>query len=159
MPLLSVQNYVKGLLDGLAIPGMQTPLQAYITPPTLEDLDAPHAYIWGGRLRGMRQTMPRGPGFKHLDWTVDIYLVYETNPDSPTIDLEFPSIVDAVMNQLWTTTTPLFINDPVTGRKSQLLDVGENFEFEYPPERTPATLRMLYYSCRIGLNLYEAVQA
>lgn len=159
MPLNSVQLYTQSLLDGLTIPGMSTPLTAYITPPTVEDLDGPHAYIWGGRLRGLRQTMPRGPGFKHLDWTVDIYLVYETNPDSPTVDQEFPLVVDAVMTKLWTTTTPLFITDPTTGVQSQLLNVGEDFEFEYPPERTPATLRMLYYSCRIGLNLYEAVQA
>jgi hypothetical protein len=159
VPLLSVQTYVKGLLDGITIPGLPTPLEAYVTPPTIEDLDGPRAYIWGSRLRIQRQTMPRGPGFKHLSWMIDIYLSYETNPDSPTVDQEFPAIVDAVMNVLWTTQTPLFITDPVTGVQSQLLNVGENFEFEYPPERTPATLRMLYYSARIGMELYEAVQA
>jgi hypothetical protein len=130
-----------------------------VTPPTIEDLDAPTAYIWAGRLRIKRQTMPRGAGFKHLAWMVDIYLAYETNPDSPTVDQEFPVIVDAVMNKLWTTQTPLIITDPVTGQESQLLNVGEDFQFEYPPERTPATLRMLYYSARIGMELYEAVQA
>lgn len=159
MPLLSVQTYVQGLLNGLAIPGMTQTLEAYVTPPTVEDLDRPKAYIWGGRLRVSRQTMPRTQGFKHLAWMVDIYLVYETNPDSPTVDQEFTAIVDAVMNKLWTTTTPLFITDPLTGVLSQLLNVGEEMEFEYPPERTPATLRMLFYSCRIGMELYEAVQA
>ena len=159
MPLLSVQNYVKDLLDGLPIPGFTQALEAYVTPPTVEDIDSPKAYVWGGRCRGTRQTMPRGPGFKHLQWMIDIYLVYETNPDSPTVDEEFPAIVDAVLNKLWTTTTPLFITDPLTGRQSQLLNVGEEWEFEYPPERTPATLRMLYYSARIGMELYEAVQA
>lgn len=159
MPLLSVQTYVKGLLDGLVIPGMTTPLQAYVTPPTVDDLDGPKAYVWASRLRVKRQTMPRGFGFKHLGWMIDIYLVYETNPDSPTVDQEFPLIVDAVMSTLWTTETPLFITDPVTGVESQLLDVGENLEFEYPPERLPSTLRMLYYSARIGMQLFEAVQA
>lgn len=158
-PLNSVQLYLQNQLDGLTIPGMTTPLQAYITPPTVEDLDSPKAYVWGSRLRIQRQTMPRGAGFKHLAWMMDIYLVYETNPDSPTLDTEFPLIVDAVMNKLWTTQTPLLITDPVTGVVSQLLNVGENFEFEYPPERTPATLRMLYYTARIGMELYEAVQA
>lgn len=159
MPLLSVQEYVKGQLDGLIIPGIPQALEAYVTPPTVEDIDRPKAYIWGGRCRIQRQTMPRGAGFKHLGWMVDIYLAYETNPDSPTVDQEFPAIVDAVFNKLWTTTTPLFITDPLTGVQSQLLNVGENMEFEYPPERTPATLRMLYYSCRIGMELFEAVQA
>lgn len=137
---------------------MQT-LEAYITPPTVDELDNPKAYVWGGRLRGTRQSMPRGQGFKRLNWNVDVWLTYETNPDSPTVDQEFPLIVDAVMNKVW--TTPLndtFITDPTTGVRSQILAIGEDFDFEYPPERVPATLRMLYYTARLGLNVYEAIQ-
>lgn len=160
MPLNSVQHFVHGLIDGLAIPGTTQTLEAYITPPTVEDLDNPKAYVWGGRLRGTRQSMPRGQGFKRLNWSVDVWLTYETNPDSPTVDQEFPLIVDAVMNKFW--TTPLddtFITDPTTGVRSQILAIGEDFDFEYPPERVPATLRMLYYTAHLGLNVYEAVQA
>lgn len=159
MPLNSVQHFVVGLLDGLAIPGSSQTLEAYITPPTVDELDNPKAYVWGGRLRGTRQSMPRGQGFKRLNWSVDVWLTYETNPDSPTVDEEFPLIVDAVMNKVW--TTPLndtFITDPTTGVRSQILAIGEDFDFEYPPERVPATLRMLYYTARLGLNVYEAVQ-
>lgn len=160
MPLNSVQHFVVGLLDGLAIPGSSQTLEAYITPPTVDELDNPKAYVWGGRLRGTRQSMPRGQGFKRLNWSVDVWLTYETNPDSPTVDEEFPLIVDAVMNKVW--TTPLndtFITDPTTGVRSQILAIGEDFDFEYPPERVPATLRMLYYTARLGLNVYEAIQA
>jgi hypothetical protein len=159
VPLNSVQHFVVGLLDGLAIPGSSQTLEAYITPPTVDELDNPKAYVWGGRLRGTRQSMPRGQGFKRLNWSVDVWLTYETNPDSPTVDEEFPLIVDAVMNKVW--TTPLndtFITDPTTGVRSQILAIGEDFDFEYPPERVPATLRMLYYTARLGLNVYEAVQ-
>ena len=88
-----------------------------------------------------------------------MWLTYETNPDSPTVDQEFPLIVDAVMNKVW--TTPLndtFITDPTTGVRSQILAIGEDFDFEYPPERVPATLRMLYYTARLGLIVYEAIQ-
>lgn len=156
--LNAVQLYVQSLLADLPIPGGGAPLEAYITPPTVEDIDRPKAYIWGGRLRSMRQTAPRGPGFSWFDWMLDVYLAYETNPDSPTVDQEFPLIVDAVITQLKTTVMPLFITDPTTGLKSQILAIGEDFEFEYPPERTPATLRMLYYSARLGFNVKEAVQ-
>jgi hypothetical protein len=119
-------------------------------------------------MRGSRQTAPRGQGFKHLAWTVDVYLSYETNPDSPTVDTEFPSIVDAVMAQLWSRTTPLFVDPagnpvppgtPPPPGATQVLNTGEDFEFEYPPEHVPATLRMLYYTARLGVDLYEAVQA
>lgn len=159
MPLNSVQTYVQGLLDNLQIPGGVSPLEAYIVPPVVEDIDRPKAYVQGARLRGQRQTAPRGPGFKHLAWTVDVYITYESIPDSATIDQEMPLIVDAIMMKTWTTTMPLFITDAVTGIKSQILAIGEDFELEYPPERTPATLRMLYFAARLGLNIYEAVQA
>lgn len=159
MPLNSVQSYVKGLLDGLPIPGpMNQTLEAFITPPSVDELDGPKAYVWGARMVGNRQTMPRGQGFKRLTWQVDVYLTYETYPDNPSLDEEFPLIVDAVMAKAWTTPMPLFISDPTTGLQSQILAVGEKFDFEYPPERLPATLRMVLYTARLGLEISEAVQ-
>lgn len=157
MPLNAVQYHVKGLLDGLAVPGGLT-LTAYITPPAVDKLDGPKAYIWGGRLRGTRQTMPRGQGYKKLAWNVDVWLSYETMAKSPTVDQEFPLIVDTVMAATWTATMPTFITDPTTNQQSQLLAIGEEFELEYPPEKVPATMRMLYYTARLGLTVYEAVK-
>lgn len=159
MPMNSVQLYVKGLLDGLQIPGLTVALEAYVTPPVVEDIDSPKAYVMASRGRVRRQTAPRGPGYKHLAWVVDVYVTYETIPDSDTVDQEMPLILDAIMTKLWTTTMPLFIEDPTTGQRSQVLQIGEDFEVEYPPERTPATLRMLYYVARLGFDIYEAVQA
>lgn len=163
MPLNSIQHVVRDCLDGIPIPGGTASLEAYITPPTVDNLDAPKAYIWGGRMRGTRQTMPRGiapaAGFKKLNWVVDIYLSYETNPDSPTVDQEFPLIVDAAMAALWQAVMPRMITDPTTGLETQLLAIGEDFDFEYPPEKLPATLRMLYYTARLSVNVTEAVQA
>jgi hypothetical protein len=159
VPLNSVQLYVRDLLDDLQIPGLTVALQAYVTPPVVEDLDRPKAYVMASRGRVKRQTAPRGAGFKWLDWTVDVYVTYETVPDSDTVDQEMPLIIDAIATKLWTTVMPLKIEDPTTGQSSQLLQVGEEFDIEYPPERTPATLRMLYYTARIGFSIYEAVQA
>jgi hypothetical protein len=163
MPLNSIQWHVKGLIDNLVIPGSTPTLEAFITPPTVDTLDRPKAYVWGARMRGNRQTMPRGiapaAGFKRLTWQIDVYLSYETNPDSPSIDQEFPLIVDAVMAALWSAPMPVFVTDPTTGLQSQLLAIGEEFEFEYPPEKVPATLRMLYYTSRLGMTVVEAVQA
>lgn len=168
MPLNSVQQYVKGLLDGLVVEDGIPALEAYVQPPVLEDLNGPRAYVWGNRLSGKRQTMPRinyqtvdqsTAGYKWLDWTVDVYLSYLTNPDDVNVDQEFPLIVDAVMWKLWTTEMPIVIQDPTTSLYSQILAIGEEWELEYPPERAPSTMRMLYYTCRLGLRVYEAVQA
>lgn len=177
LPLNSTQLYVKSLLDNLTIPGPpgqpSSTLEAWIQPPVLEEATNPRAYIWGGRQRGKRQTMPRmkngdpsTAGFKELDYTLDIYLSYLTTPDAPDADQEFPLLIDTVLAQLWSTTMPVFITSQgvVTSSgfglgSSQILMVGEEWELEYPPERTPATMRMIYYSCRIGMDIREAVQA
>lgn len=177
-----MQLYVKGLLDGLPVlSGTVLPVQAFVQPPVLDTLDGPKAYVWGGRLRGQRQSAPRintpaadligHSGFKRLNWTIDVFISYEMNPDVPAVDLDqdFPMILDAVMWQTWTAPMPIFI-DPVgvpTSQENfvsgvsytQILAIGEDFELEYPPERAPATMRMLYYTARLGLDVYEAVQA
>lgn len=163
MPLNSVQQYVANQINGLQIPTLAQPLEAFITPPAFEAINGPKAYVWGGRNRGRRQTMPRGiapaAGFKRLDWTVDIYLVYETMADEPLIDQEFPLIIDAVLTKLWSTTMPVIITDPTTNQVSQIQSVGEEWGLEYPPERTPSTLRMLWYSARIAMDILEILQA
>lgn len=110
-----MQHHVRDLLDGLVIPGTTDTIEAFITPPTVDNLDGPKAYIWGSRMRATRQTMPRTFGFKKLLWQVDVYLSYETVPDSPTVDQEFPLVIDAVMAALWSATMPTMITDPTTG--------------------------------------------
>ena len=176
MPLNSVQQYVHSIVNNLTIPSLTSPLTAYITPPMVEELDGPRVYVWGGRLRGRRQTAPRGigsgAGFKRLDWVIDTYVSYLTTPDSANIDEQFPQVVDAIMAATWAVQMPLIIDGQgqriPTGMgatqtlppgASQILSIGEDFELEYPPERSPATQRMLYYTCRIGLDVVEAVQA
>lgn len=164
MPLNSVQQYVRGVIDGISVPGQSVPLTAYVTPPVMDKVSPPKAYVWNGRCTGARRSMPRGPAFKKLGWLVDIYLNYETNPNrvppgGASVDAQFPLIVDAVMLTLWQTPMPVFITDPDTGYQSQILSIGEQFSIDYPPERSPATLRMLWYSLLLTVMVEEDVQA
>jgi hypothetical protein len=89
---------------------------------------------------------------------VDVYLAYLDSADSPDLDSTFPLIIDAVMARFWTTTMPLKITDTETGQKSQILAVGEQWDLEYPPERLPATMRMIWSVARLGMEIVEAVQ-
>lgn len=177
MPLNSVQLYVQSLLNGITIPSpgseASSTLECYITPPTLEDLDGPRAYIWGGRQTVRRQTMPRTQpndpstaGFKYFTYTMDIYLSYLTNPNDTDLDQEFPLFVDAVLSVLWNTQIAIFIDplgNPVavgdqTNEDSQILAIGEQWDMDYPVVKSPATQRMLYYTCRIAMQVEESVK-
>lgn len=163
MPLNSIQYFTKGVLDGLAIPGSTTALKAQITPPTIQGLSGPVAFVWGGSMRTTRQTGPRGKpgaaGFKKQLWDVDVTLVYLTNPRNDRVDQAFPLVVDAVLAQVWSTTMPVPITDPTTGLESQVLQFGEDYRLDYTFVRTPASDRMLFYEARLTLSVYEAVNA
>lgn len=159
MPLNSVQLYVKSVLNGITVPGQPQTLTAAITPPVFEDIGAPRCFIWGGRVQGSRQTMPRGAGFRKLPWLIDIYLVYLTNPQNTTVDSEFPLVIDAVLNKLWTTQMPTIITDPATEVVTQIQAIGEEWTLDYPPERTPGTLKMLWYSALLTTTVLEVPQS
>lgn len=159
MGLNSVQWHVKGLLNGLEIPGQQQALTAYITPPPVEPLNGPRAYIWGTTMRGRRQTMPRGPGFTKRTWAVDVFLTYLSAANDPLVDQAFPLLMDAVLAALEAATMPTFITDPTTGEQTQLLSIAEVYDHEYPPERATATQRLLLFGSRLGFDIEEARQA
>lgn len=164
----SVQHYVCNLLNGLTLPAATPgPLTAYISPPALEKLDAPRAYVWGGQLKGRRQTAPRGPGMMRLNWTVTVWLVYMDTPDDALANEPFPGVFDTVLKRFMTTTMPLWIDatgtpvGPNAGSPSdtQIQAIGESFDADYPPERLVNKMRQSWYTSRLGIDVMEVVQA
>lgn len=163
MPLDAMQRYCADLINGAAIEiytGAPV-LDAWITPPAVQSMDGPHAYVWGGRVSPVRQTMPRTQGFKKYPWQISIYLVFETTADrnkNPDLDRQFPQLIDAVTGVFATTTMPLIYLDVETGVYSQIQAVGESWTLDYPVSRAPATLRMVWFSALITMDVLEVVQ-
>lgn len=166
--LASIQQYVKGILDGTEIPVQGIPaLTAWVTPPALEQADGPRAYVWGGDVAIGRQTAPRGPGFKKFPWSVDVWLAYLTTPDDGLETEPFPAVIDAVLLALMTTTMPLFIDaqgNPVgpnatSQTDTQIQSIGESMRLQYPPERMVGPMQMLWYTAQLRVDVLEVVQA
>lgn len=169
MPITSSLSYIKGLLDGLAMPGQLPSMAAYITPPDPNvETDIPTAYVWptdGDESRdGKAGTVPRnsGPntpsGFKDLEHHIDVYVIWFGADDQPDIDNLFPGIVDAVMFAFRTSADPVKVTDPYTEQVSTLVDVGERQNYRI-------TLRSLVeqaydrYDCLLALSVLEVIQA
>ena len=169
MPIASSLAYIKGLLNGLAMPGQLPSMNAYITPPDPNvETDIPTAYVWptsGDESRdGKAGTVPRnsGPGtpsgFKDLVHAIDVYVLWFGADDEPDIDNLFPGIVDAVMFALRTSDDPVKVADPYTEQGSTLVDVGEVMNYRI-------TLRSLVeqaydrYDCLLSLSVLEVIQA
>lgn len=170
MPLVTIQTYLKGVLNGVILPQSLGTLEAVISPPNPnDDVINPMAYIWGGRGDESRKTVPRAQprdlatgGHKTIDHDVDIWLVWFGAADDPQADFQFPSVIDAVCAVL--RNVPLLDQtqsavDPVTGQQSDLLDVGERLSWEYAPVRAVADQRYFRYDAQISASIQEWFQA
>jgi hypothetical protein len=166
MPLNAIQNYVKGLLDGAQLPLGQGTLQAFITPPDPGEGTDPTIYIWGSVAHEKRQTMPRhqpgnysSGGFKWIEHTIDLWLVFCAYADDEMVDSLFPAVIDSVMAILRDTQMQVPIIDPVTGMKSTVEMIGEVMTWDYAPVHSLEDQRMLRYTARLTVDVKELIQA
>jgi hypothetical protein len=163
-----MQQYVKGVLDGLSLP--TTPaenLTAIITPPVVDTRTTPRAYIWGSTGTDLRRTMPRAMplmpqtgGFKELVHKIDVWIVWFGAASDVNRDSQFPIVMDTVMGALRNTLDPVRNTvDPQTGAVSEIVAIGENMQWDYAPVHPVADQRYLRYDGRIILEVKEWIQA
>ena len=166
MPVASCMNFIKTLLDDIAMPGGLN-LAAWINPPDpdLGPAEVPTAYIWPMPGSEKRLTVPRntGPGtaagWKTERHEIGIYLVWEGAENDPEADTLFPGFIDALMDALRTAwPMPAILTDPNTGEMTQLVDTGEEMTYDSPPPRTVADQRYLRYDCLIRVPMTEQLQ-
>lgn len=166
MPLVTAQNHIKGLLQGLPIPGPNgvEPLNAFITPPDPYNESAPAAYIWATRGNERRQAVPRNVagangGWKTVKQALDVYLVWFGEDTDPDADTAFPSVVDAVLNALRISPDPARVTDPDSGLEVQLVAIGEDLDWQLGNVRAVADERYLRYDALVHVPFTEFIQA
>jgi hypothetical protein len=172
MPINSVHQVIKGILDGLQIPGpagAHGTLACYITPPAERDDPSPAIYIYSARGNEHRQSLPRaqGPsqplgqsGWKQMEHTIDGYLTWFDENYDPNVDSNFIAVVDAVMQALRSALDPLYYyTDSLTGQQSEIYAVGEKMTYEIAPPRAVAEQRMLRFDALLTIHCWEAFQS
>jgi hypothetical protein len=168
VPLNSTQLAIKGLLDGLVVPGNKRTLEAYITPEDPRSEDNPAAYIWPTAGNEDRQAVPRvgadtlhpaQAGWKTLTHQLNIWLTWFNDESDPNADISFPAVVDVVMYTLRSTANPWVVSDPLTGLQSQLIDVGERMSYRLGGVRTTADQRWNRYDAELTLTIIEELQS
>jgi hypothetical protein len=148
MPIVTCQNYILSLLDGLVWPtGLVgvAPLEAYITPPDpkVDNMAGPAAYIWPSHGNENRNpdrggTIPRAnktgdpSGLKTQMHDLDIFLRWYVANNDPDADNLFPACVDWVMATLRNSPdATAILEDPYNpNTPSYLIDVGEVMTYE-----------------------------
>jgi hypothetical protein len=171
MPIASVANYVKSLLDGLAMPGGEQDMAAYIDAPDPNtQTQIPAAYVWPTDVDEKRDpkdagTFPRnqGPGtpsgFKTEAHSIDVYIVWMGSADDPEGDSIFPGIVDAAMAALRTAyPMPAIITDPYTGAQTQASNIGESMRGQIFVSALEDE-GYLRYDAKLTVPVLEVIQA
>jgi hypothetical protein len=170
VPINSAQVYIQGLLNGLPLPGGIPNLAAYITPPDPNvEAEVPTVYVWpatGDESRDSTKvgTVPRntGPGtpsgWKNIEHTLDLWVVFFGQDDDPASDTLFPGIVDAIMFTLRTSPERPLVVDPYTEQQSWLLDIGERMSYRIDL-RALSDQAFNRYDAQITVSLVEALQA
>lgn len=161
-----MQLYVKGLLNGLALPlGLGT-LTAYVAPPAVTDASAPLCYIWGAHVTETRETMPRAPvgnlgagAFKNIRYEMQLWLYYAEYADDPNADALFPAVIDAVTAMLRNTSMNVQLTDSATGTVSTVKMIGEEIQLAYQPVEALEDQRMQLYEALVTVTIWELIQA
>lgn len=172
MGLPSVIAYIRGLLDGVAMPFPSVALAAYITPPDPNvEMHIPTLYVLTADGPEKRLTVPRntGPGtpagVKTLDHDLKLHIIQMVAGTGPAVtakndpDLLFSSVIETVMAALRSSAAPVIIADPFTGQETQLADTGERMVYHYLPRHSVKNQRMLRYDGLIDLPLQEVIEA
>lgn len=161
-----MQQYVKGLVNGLTLPLQMGTLTAYIAPPAVADDTAPLCYIWGAHGVEKRQTMPRAQpgnlgsgGFKRTPHEVQLWLYWAELADDPNADSAFPVVIDAVMGALRNVQIGAKLTDSATGAVSTVQQIGEDMEYGYEPVRALEDQRMQQYEALVTATVWELIQA
>lgn len=163
MTLNACQKLVQSTLNGItsAYTGAAT---CYITPHDPDEMAPnPLIYVWGAHGSETRRAGPRGigaaGGFKRVEHTIRIWINLAVAIDSPNIDALFPVLMEAIKRSLRQVTMPQPLTDPDDGTVSQLVSVGEKFEWDYDTVRALEEEAMIALTALIVATLIEDQQA
>lgn len=176
MGLNSIQQWIAGpdvlsTLQSPQYPPLKTIVTSDIQSPTefvLADMGGimrpqPFAFVWANTGHEDRQTMPRGPAWKKIIWRVQVILQVVEHPDDEFRPTAFPLLVDQVrafLNNPDLLPFPVIISDPVTGASSQVLNIGEEIDYEiYIPDQIGGGGQTFVRpAARLTLKVEEAIQ-
>jgi hypothetical protein len=171
LPLVTTQQFLLSLLDGLELPYSVPAAKAYVTPPDPRvQAKVPAIYIWPSdgtenRSEELGGTIPRnkGPGTpsgtKGLLHQFDVYVTWFSSNSGRQGDPVFPAIVDTVMMALrYSMPNPYQATDPATNLTSTIYNVGEQMRYRTGIEAT-ADERWLRYDALCQVSVWEIINA
>lgn len=157
MGLNAVETWARTLVTGVTSPLYQTAVKSYTTPPNPGKITGPVAYVWATSGPNVRQTAPRGHGFRKTTWIVTTWLMMIGQAADPKAAQPFNCLVDAVVEAWVTAKIPFLYTTPYTTQTSQILTPGERFTIEKAPAHTLADQRLLLYEAMIRFEVQEAL--
>ncbi len=162
MSITAIQNYVQGLLQGTIGAYNNSPLEAWVDPPTgTASFETPQAYILDADGEGLRQTMGYTSGFYEDVHQVYVYIQWAFAPGTQNANFAFTNLIDTIITKIRTSYTgAIFVTDPVTYQQSQLLVIGDKLRWRYLPQESigDSGQEWLLYTSQLTFEVKEKSQ-
>lgn len=162
MSLNAVQQQIQSYINGLTSLGYAKPIDARVQQPVADfaKLDTPIVFVWGSTGSESRVAIPRGPGWKQDAHKVSLWVFGLSMANDPNRAWKFPVLIQTVRNALATASPmPVQITDPQTRETSTLLNLGEEFTWDYDIDRSLADQRLVRNIARIDVSVLEEFRA
>lgn len=175
MTLHSMQSYLKDTVQGLQSPGWE-PAIAYVDVPAPgnAEIARPMIFIWGAVATDSRLTISRAEagidpmltppgetvnsGWRQRAYTATMWMYGLQLANDEDREWKFPVFIEQVCHALQMTAMPTILTDDITGERSQLFNLGENFSWEYDVDRTLADQRNIRNECALSVQVLENYQ-
>lgn len=176
MTISAVQVYTRDVVTDIHAPDWQKGTIAYIASPVpgTAKLQQPLIFVWGASVREARTSIPRAApginpmltppgqtvasGWKERYYTISMWVYGVEENNDKNRDTKFPVLIEQVCNALRMAQVPAYLVDAKTGEQSKLMNIGEEFTWEYDVDRTLADQRMLRNACRLDVSVLEQFQ-
>lgn len=169
MSIYSVEHWAADGLSGLESPGLD-PVQSWVAPPPPGSafMTTPQAFVWGGRGRETRLTLPRArsaadaaagrAGQRQARHQLTVWVMWASDVSISVQDL-FPVLLRTVLDFFRYAELGQTIADPTDGSTSVLQTVGEDIEWRYGPPVASGDGLYLYHAAELTVAAVEAWQS
>lgn len=153
----SVKAHIAGLLDGLEVSTVPSALSMDVELPSVVTPETPLGWVWASGFDETRYAGSHGTGYKQIVYDVAAVIVWDVDPSTANDQSQFDDLLDEVVYTLRTATLQVTLTDEISGRTSNLMNLGESIKVERSEPAALSDQGPLRYVATITTKAFELV--
>jgi len=153
----SVKKHIADLLNGVTVSTVTGALAMDVELPSITVPTTPIGWVWAQGWDETRYAGSHGTGYKKLTYDVFAVIVWDVDPSTATDQSQFDDLLEQVVHTLRTATLQVTLTDAISGRTSNLMDLGESIKVERADPVAIADQGPIRYVATITTKAFELV--